>query len=105
MSDDVTAVAEVLAVHHVAILDGGCRCGEFRWTTEDHGRWSQVHREHVAAALLASPAHQALLAAAEQRGRVAALREAADDIQALHPGEVKNSVLWLRERAGREGAQ
>lgn len=28
-----------------------------------------------------------------------ALREAADDIQALHPGEVKASVLWLRDRA------
>jgi hypothetical protein len=29
------------------------------------------------------------------------LRAAADDIQALHPGEVKNSVIWLRDRAAR----
>jgi hypothetical protein len=28
-----------------------------------------------------------------------ALHAAADDIQALHPGEVKNSVIWLRDRA------
>lgn len=28
-----------------------------------------------------------------------ALREAADAIEALHPGETKNSVIWLRERA------
>lgn len=32
-------------------------------------------------------------------GKVAALTEAADEIQALHPGEVKNSVVWLRARA------
>lgn len=29
-----------------------------------------------------------------------ALREAADGIQALHPGETKASVAWLRDRAG-----
>jgi hypothetical protein len=28
-----------------------------------------------------------------------ALFSAADDIQAMHPGEVKNSVVWLRQRA------
>lgn len=28
-----------------------------------------------------------------------ALEEAADGIQALHPGEEKNSVVWLRARA------
>lgn len=33
----------------------------------------------------------------------AALAEAADDIQALHPGEVKNSVVWLRARAAEVG--
>lgn len=32
-------------------------------------------------------------------GQIAALNDAADDIQALHPGEVKNSVEWLRARA------
>lgn len=35
----------------------------------------------------------------ERTVKVEALREAADDIQALHPGEVKNSVIWLRDRA------
>lgn len=38
---------------------------------------------------------------AEREGAVEALREAADEIQALHPGEVKNSVTFLRERAAR----
>lgn len=32
---------------------------------------------------------------------VQALREASDEIQALHPGEAKNSVIFLRERADR----
>lgn len=35
----------------------------------------------------------------ENRAAADALLAAADDIQALHPGEVKNSVIWLRERA------
>lgn len=36
-----------------------------------------------------------------QQAKIEALQEAADDIQALHPGEVKNSVIWLRDRADR----
>lgn len=31
----------------------------------------------------------------------AELLQAADEIQAMHPGEVKNSVVWLRARADR----
>lgn len=34
--------------------------------------------------------------------RADALKQAADAIQALHPGEVKNSVLFLRDRARQE---
>lgn len=43
---------------------------------------------------------RAEVAGAEQRGRQDALREAADEIQALHPGEVKASVEFLRAKAG-----
>lgn len=33
------------------------------------------------------------------RAGAQALYDAAEDIQALHPGETKNSVIWLRDRA------
>lgn len=55
-------------------------CGGFEDTLEAVER---IVAEHVAAA------------------KAEALREAADAIQALHPGEVKNSVIWLRDRADR----
>ena len=47
------------------------------------------------------------LPAREREAAVKALDDAADGIQALHPGEVKNSVVWLRARASalREGGQ
>jgi hypothetical protein len=39
------------------------------------------------------------LDAVRAQAKAEALREAADEIQAMHPGEVKNSVMFLRARA------
>lgn len=92
MSGDVTALAKVLAEHAspgelLAVFEEAwlpCGCGEridipVRDGKVSHQEIRDLSAAHVAAALLASPALQPLLAAAEQRGRVAALREAADD--------------------------
>lgn len=62
---------------------------------EQRGR--EDNAEHAMCYVHGSGALEARLA----EEREAALREAADDIQALHPGEVKNSVIWLRDRAAR----
>jgi hypothetical protein len=50
---------------------------------------------HVAAALTTAGVGVIADAKAE------AVLKAADEIQALHPGEVKNSVIFLRDRAAR----
>lgn len=42
---------------------------------------------------------ESIVTARVRAARAQELRDAADGIQALHPGEVKNSVLWLRDRA------
>lgn len=101
---NVTAVAEVLA-RHTEPFAGVCACG---WRSRLHPfQPGPEMRAHVAEQI--APLIAAREAAAEQRGREAALREAADDIDtddelALNHilGGASYTMYWLRERADRQ---
>lgn len=85
-----------------------------QWAQEREDAREQLGREmaivddmyrDVAAAEKRAESAEAALAVARRDAATTALREAADAIQALHPGEVKASVTFLRGRASMLASQ
>lgn len=70
-------------------------------TQSDQVEWEAHADRFLALAKGTTVSHDAAVA---RRAAVDELNAAADAIQALHPGEVKNSVVFLRARAARRNS-
>jgi hypothetical protein len=98
--NDAETLAGLLRAHDGIAETGdgtwGCVCGHV--LASERGTAPGRHIPHLARVLAAR-----IAALARDRDALAAkaLEDAADAIQALHPGEVKNSVTFLRDRATR----